>query len=355
MKCIKCDYSLWNLRQPRCPECSELFDVRDWRFDSKYVAFLCTHCQQKLGPYKPGPIDKQCPSCDQLLDWACVTVEPLIDDVSQIALRKSVNGKLIKHKAPIFAFRILILLIFFFIGSAYFILPSLAGRPKSPPTFLFLICVIGGGAIAWTGIKSAKKEYRTMNIVIWVMILSFWFVLTTQSYLSRVRNYEAYRWHSDSSLNLYNLHKCLQIYLEDNEPPPSLKLLAVEPYALPNNFLLQSSDTTLDDIYIGSFTMQQFIDGDVTSEQLWQEAKQNPIQGEWEVIGDYVFSRRFDLYDNQDPNIIIAMCLIPERKGIYQVLYADGHNEVLAPASGWITAQNKLRKSQGLAPLPKLP
>ena len=132
MKCIKCDYSLWNLRQPRCPECSELFDVRDWRFDSKYVAFLCTHCQQKLGPYKPGPIDKQCPSCDQLIDWACVTVEPLIVDVSQIALRKSVNGKLIKHKAPIFAFRILILLIFFFIGSAYFILPSLAGRPKSP-------------------------------------------------------------------------------------------------------------------------------------------------------------------------------------------------------------------------------
>ena len=93
----------------------------------------------------------------------------------------------------------------------------------------------------------------------------------------------------------------------------------------------------------------------MTSEQLWQEAKQNPIQGEWEVIGDYVFSRRFDLYDNQDPNIIIAMCLIPERKGIYQVLYADDRSEVLAPGTGWITAQNKYRKSQGLEPLPDLP
>lgn len=353
MKCIKCEYPIWNLRQPRCPECGEEFDVRDWRFNSKHVAFLCTNCQQKLGPYKPGPIDKNCPGCDQIIDWASVTVVPLIDDDSQIAIRKSIQGKLI-NKATNFAFRILILLIFFFIGSAYFILPSLAGRPKSPPGFLFLICLFGGGAIAWTGIKSAKKEYRTMNVVIWTILMSLWCVMLTRSYLSQARRYESFRWWADSSSTLSASHKALVIYLIDNPPPPSIKLLVVENYFSAEFLLVEGSDTALEDITIGSLSLQEFVDGTATYEQLWLEAKQNPIQGEWEVVGDLVLSRRFDLYDKQDPKIIIGLCLVPSRDGNYSVQNADGISQVLAPSTGWIAAQNKYRKSLGLEPLPKL-
>ena len=350
MKCIKCDYPLWNLRQPRCPECGEAFDVRDWRYNSKHVAFLCTHCQQKLGPHKPGPIDKTCPGCDHLIDWASVSVVPLIDDVSQIARRK-----IIERKAHIFVLRILILSLCLAVGFAYVLGPQLAGRPSAPSVTFLLLSFIAGLVIAIFTIASADKKYRTIHIMIWTILLSIWSFWITQSYLSRARNYESFRWWGESSSTLTLLHKALEIYLTQNAPPPSIKLLAVENYFSPDFLLIEGSDTTLEDITIGSLTLQDFVDGDVTKEQLWLVAEQNLIQGEWEIVGDLVLSRQFDLYDKQDPKIIIGICLIPSRDGKYSVQYADGSSEVLAPNSNWIAAQNKLRKSQGLEPLPDLP
>lgn len=152
-----------------------------------------------------------------------------------------------------------------------------------------------------------------------------------------------------------HLHKGLQIYLMENSPPPSIKLLAADQYVRPSIFLFEGSDTTLEDISIGSLSLQAFVDGNLTRDQLWLAAQQNPIKGEWEVLGDYVFSRRFDLYDQESPNIIVGLCLIPHRDGHYQVIYADNHTEVMASGSGWMAAQNTIRASQGLEPLPDLP
>jgi len=169
MKCIKCDYPLWNLRQPRCPECGESFDVRDWRYNSKHVEFLCTHCQQKLGPYKPGPVDKTCPGCDQLVDWSSVTVVPLIDDESLIAMRKP-----IQHIKPNFSFGMLAIAICFAIGGFCAFAPILPRRHGVSYLLHPILGLIGGAIVALIGVASAKKEYRTMNMVIWMSLLILW-------------------------------------------------------------------------------------------------------------------------------------------------------------------------------------
>lgn len=350
MKCIKCSYPLWNLREPRCPECGEAFDVRDWQYNPKHVAFLCPHCQHKLGPYKPGPIDKDCPGCDHFIDWASVTVVPLIEDESHIARRKG-----IKRKPPVFAFGTLVIAIGLGLGGFCVFTPVLAGRPEPSPFILLLLGLIGGVALAWIGISTTDKKYRSMNIVIWVILVGVWSTYITQAHYSKAHEYEAFRWWADSSSALRQFHTALQIYLTENSPPPSIKLLAAENYFYPDLLLIEGSHTTLEDISIGSLTLQEFVDGDVTKEQLWLAAEQNPVRGEWEVVGDLVFSRRFDLYDKQDPKIIIGLCSIPSRVGNYSVLYADGRSEVLTLGTGWIAAQNKLRKSLGLEPLPDLP
>lgn len=350
MKCIKCSYPLWNLREPRCPECGEAFDVRDWRYNAKHVAFLCPQCQQKLGPFKPGPIEKNCSGCDRLIDWASVTVVPLIDDESQIARRKG-----IKRQPPVFAFGILAIAIGLGLGGFCVFAPPLAGRPQPSPFILLLLGLIGGVALAWIGIASSDKQYRTMNIVIWVILASAWSTWITQAHLSRAQEYESFAWWAVSSSALIHLHGGLQIYLMENSPPPSITLLAAEQYVRPNIFLFEGSDTTLEDISIGSLSLQDFVDGSATREQLWLAVEQNPVQGEWEVVGDYVFSRRFDLYDQENPKIIIALCLVANRDGNHHVLYADGNREVHTRGSGWIAAQNTIRASQGLEPLPDLP
>lgn len=170
MKCIKCDYPLWNLREPRCPECGESFDVRDWRYNSKHVAFLCTHCQQKLGPYKPGPIDKNCPGCDQLIDWSSVAVVPLIDDASLISMRKPIH-----QIKPKFSFAVLFVALFLAVGGFMILIPI--SMLTNPPTLIPpIIGIIVGSIVALIGIDSARKEYRAMNCVIWISLLIIWSV-----------------------------------------------------------------------------------------------------------------------------------------------------------------------------------
>lgn len=46
MKCKKCDYRLWRLTTPICPECGEPFRPSEFEFVANSVQFRCPHCDQ---------------------------------------------------------------------------------------------------------------------------------------------------------------------------------------------------------------------------------------------------------------------------------------------------------------------
>lgn len=186
----------------------------------------------------------------------------------------------IKKTAPFSVLRVLILLLCLSVCFAYLLGPALAGRP-SAPSFMFLLSFIAGLVISIGAIASANKKYRKIHIVIWTVLMSIWSVWITQIYITEAREYESFRWWANSSSTLTLLHKALEIYMVENSPPPSIKLLAVEKYFYPDFLIIEGSGTILEDISIGTHSFQELVDGSVTQEQLWRAAEQNPIQGEW--------------------------------------------------------------------------
>ncbi len=84
MRCRTCGYSLWNLSQPRCPECGSAFDLRTYRFVPGTVAFacpLCGHLHAGLGPmHLPALTDQlQCAGCGQRIDVPAMSVQLMAD------------------------------------------------------------------------------------------------------------------------------------------------------------------------------------------------------------------------------------------------------------------------------------
>lgn len=83
MHCRTCSYSLFNLREPRCPECGTGFDLRGYRFKPGTVAFACIHCDSLHageGPnYLPGTGDTVvCQSCGLEMPTPSMRVVPLV-------------------------------------------------------------------------------------------------------------------------------------------------------------------------------------------------------------------------------------------------------------------------------------
>lgn len=80
MKCRNCGYTLWNLTEPRCPECGHRFDVQSYWFPIGSVVFKCPFC----GHRHPGrdarglPFDAgRCEGCGQMLVVEQMPVEPV--------------------------------------------------------------------------------------------------------------------------------------------------------------------------------------------------------------------------------------------------------------------------------------
>jgi len=46
MHCRQCDYLLFNLEHPQCPECGRRFSIEEYRFERGSVSFHCPHCDQ---------------------------------------------------------------------------------------------------------------------------------------------------------------------------------------------------------------------------------------------------------------------------------------------------------------------
>lgn len=84
VQCQRCGYELWNLSEPRCPECGLEYDLRQYRFAPGSVAFGCPHCGalhagDGLG-YLPARSDQAaCRSCGQMMNTRQLLVVPLTD------------------------------------------------------------------------------------------------------------------------------------------------------------------------------------------------------------------------------------------------------------------------------------
>jgi hypothetical protein len=106
MKCKNCDYALWNLTEPRCPECGTGFDVQQYWFAPGSVIFKCPFCQHPHeGRDARGlPFDAgKCEGCGQLLVVEQMAVQPADfsgqvdfdhdDDFSPLGKRKKAAGR----------------------------------------------------------------------------------------------------------------------------------------------------------------------------------------------------------------------------------------------------------------------
>ena len=91
MNCVRCNYLLWDLPEPRCPECGLPFDVTDYAFAKRSVAFICNHCDESfLGTDElglPAPRRFSCTRCHCGLDAAWMRVRPLTEDAGGESVR----------------------------------------------------------------------------------------------------------------------------------------------------------------------------------------------------------------------------------------------------------------------------
>lgn len=89
MHCNNCNYSLWNLTTPRCPECGRGFDVRDWQFESGSVKFGCPNCEFVFKEEKQDISWGVCESCKHKFRWSDVRVIPQTDNADKQAIRRA--------------------------------------------------------------------------------------------------------------------------------------------------------------------------------------------------------------------------------------------------------------------------
>jgi hypothetical protein len=80
MQCRHCEYLLFNLTQPVCPECGRPFEIEWYRFEPGSVSFNCPHCDQEYyGNDERGlPYPRQftCVNCHQPITLQQMRVVP---------------------------------------------------------------------------------------------------------------------------------------------------------------------------------------------------------------------------------------------------------------------------------------
>jgi hypothetical protein len=88
MYCPHCNYLLFNLPRPICPECGRAFRVTDYRFEPETVEYLCPACHAPIHDlsvdFGYGDPRSTCRSCGADLNWETLTVRPLRRDVTGV-------------------------------------------------------------------------------------------------------------------------------------------------------------------------------------------------------------------------------------------------------------------------------
>jgi hypothetical protein len=81
VNCRTCGYALFNLTEPRCPECNTPFDVTNYTFRPGTVKFVCSYCGESYeGDDAQGlPANREFPGakCSKLLSVSTMCVVPM--------------------------------------------------------------------------------------------------------------------------------------------------------------------------------------------------------------------------------------------------------------------------------------
>ncbi len=81
MRCLQCDYPLWNVRDRRCPDCGTPFTPSERSFERGSVRFLCPHCSAGyFGTSPEGHLEPRrftCVSCSRAIDMDEMVVAPV--------------------------------------------------------------------------------------------------------------------------------------------------------------------------------------------------------------------------------------------------------------------------------------
>ena len=85
MRCPHCDYLLFNLTTPMCPECGRGYRLEWYRFPRGAVSFHCPHCDQQYygndARGLPHPRSFECVQCHQPIELEQLRVVPEQDGV----------------------------------------------------------------------------------------------------------------------------------------------------------------------------------------------------------------------------------------------------------------------------------
>lgn len=76
VRCPDCQYELWNLSTPVCPECGRGFELGEWEFTASDARFACASCGERLSGTTPRELPWACPSCGDTVDASAVMVVP---------------------------------------------------------------------------------------------------------------------------------------------------------------------------------------------------------------------------------------------------------------------------------------
>jgi len=91
VNCPDCNYSLFGLTAPRCPECGREFAATDFSFRPGAVHFLCPHCSQAYAGNDafglPSPREFRCVRCRKHVAAASMIVKPVRPDARGEPLR----------------------------------------------------------------------------------------------------------------------------------------------------------------------------------------------------------------------------------------------------------------------------
>lgn len=74
MRCPRCQYALWNLREPVCPECGRGFELGEWDFSGSDAGFACMACGATLPGATPKELPPKCPACGDAIDARAASV-----------------------------------------------------------------------------------------------------------------------------------------------------------------------------------------------------------------------------------------------------------------------------------------
>jgi hypothetical protein len=354
MKCQSCGYPLWNLKQPRCPECGEHFAVTAWRFKSGTVRFRCPECEALLDADEPGAGWTRCSACRHRFSWRSVMVEPVSEDAERCARLRDPN------KAPqAFAWNYAVIIagLAIIIGCFW---PVVSGR-REPPSSLALFILLGlGAAIAGVGVLLADRKRRKMNIAIWSVLFAMWTSLQMYHAVSRHIAQDRWVWNSSTRHDLGSLHPYLSRHMEQTgEFPSHFYMLTIDGVSIahPELFVSYKSDCVFDESSIlPDITLDDLATGAVTYEQLADRIAQLPAdESEWERIGDRYLCRDPDAWASRDAQLIVALSTTSPFHDRRLILYSDGHVDWEPGRTNWIKEQNDQRTALGFAPLPPLP